>query len=97
MTEQTDLDFLRGDMPLSNESPNGFRSHTQPVVLLTTPSTFVLLEAQRIRSKALQPLQLEREYVAAMTHAVRRLLVVLLFRGASRCGDSPGSGHLQVR
>ena len=50
----------------------------QPDALITSPSSFVLVEAKRVRASSFQPEQLAKEYVATMAHAATRTPLILL-------------------
>ncbi|MBP2414336.1 hypothetical protein JOF48_003135 [Arthrobacter stackebrandtii] len=76
--ERAEMDFLPGDMALSSEDWGGRPAFTQPDALVTCPSSFLLVEAKRIRSSSFQPKQLAQELLAAMMHAGGRKPLILL-------------------
>jgi hypothetical protein len=55
----------------------------QPDGIIESMSTFVLLEAKRIRSSSFQPEQLAREYVLALRDAGKRMPLLWLILGES--------------
>lgn len=76
--EEAELRFLPGDMPLVSNRSGKNQLFVQPDALITSPSTFALIEAKRVRASSFQPEQLAREYVATMAHAGTRAPLILL-------------------
>ena len=69
------ISLLLGDLQLANST-----IRVQPDVLMTSASTFTLIEAKRIRPSRFQTDQLAREFIATLQHAgdlVPLLLVIL--------------------
>lgn len=76
--EEADLRFLPGDMVLAPNRSGNDQLVVQPDALIMSPSSFVLVEAKRIRASSFQPEQLAREYLAALAHAGTRTPLILL-------------------
>jgi hypothetical protein len=76
--EEAEIRFLPGDMTLAPNWTGNDQLMVQPDALITSPSSFVLVEAKRVRSSSFQPEQLAREYVATMAHAGTRTPLILL-------------------
>lgn len=76
--EEAELRFLPGDMTLAPNRSEKNQLFVQPDALITSPSTFVLVEAKRVRASSFQPEQLAREYVATMAHAGNWAPLILL-------------------
>lgn len=76
--EEAELRFLPGDMALAPNRQGNDQMVVQPDALITSPSSFVLVEAKRVRASSFQPEQLAREYVATMAHAGTRTPLILL-------------------
>lgn len=76
--EEAELRFLPGDMTLAPNRPGSDQLVVQPDALIMSPSTYVLVEAKRVRASSFQPEQLAREYVATMAHAANRTPLILL-------------------
>jgi hypothetical protein len=76
--EEADLRFLPGDMALAPNRSGNDQLVVQPDALITSPSSFVLVEAKRVRASSFQPEQLAREYLATMAHAGTRTPLILL-------------------
>jgi hypothetical protein len=76
--EQAELRFLPGDMTLAPNRSGNDQLVVQPDALITSPNSFVLVEAKRVRASSFQPEQLAREYVATMAHAGTRTPLILL-------------------
>lgn len=93
--EDAELRFLPGDMALApNRAGNG-QLVVQPDALITSPSSFVLVEAKRVRASSFQPEQLAKEYVATMAHAGTRTPLILLL-GARPPVLVRGRGRMSV-
>ncbi|MEO5318750.1 hypothetical protein PV761_09210 [Arthrobacter sp. CC3] len=80
--EEAELRFLPGDLTLAPNRPGNDQLVVQPDALITSPSSFVLVEAKRVRASSFQPEQLAREYVATMAHAGTRTPLILLLGAA---------------
>ena len=80
--EEAELRFLPGDMTLAPNRSGNDQLVVQPDGLITSPGSFVLVEAKRVRSSSFQPGQLAKEYVATMAHAARRTPLILLLGAA---------------
>lgn len=76
--EEAELQFLPGDMKLAPNRPGKGQLMVQPDALITSPNSFALVEAKRVRASSFQPEQLAREYVAAMAHTDTRTPLILL-------------------
>jgi len=76
--EEAELRFLPGDMTLAPNRSGNDQLVVQPDALITSPNSFVLVEAKRVRPSSFQPEQLAREYVATMAHATHRTPLILL-------------------
>lgn len=76
--EEAEFRFLPGDMTLAPNRPGNDQVAVQPDALITSRSSFVLVEAKRVRASSFQPEQLAREYVATMAHAGSRTPLILL-------------------
>ena len=76
--EEAELRFLPGDMALAPSRVGSDQLVVQPDALITSPSSFALVEAKRVRASSFQPEQLAREYVATMAHAGTRTPLILL-------------------
>jgi hypothetical protein len=76
--EEAELRFLPGDMTLAPSRAGNDQLVVQPDAVITSPSSFVLVEAKRVRASSFQPEQLAREYVATMAHAGTRIPLILL-------------------
>jgi len=76
--EEAELRFLPGDIALAPNRQGNDQMVVQPDALITSPSSFVLVEAKRVRASSFQPEQLAREYVATMAHADTRTPLILL-------------------
>jgi len=74
--EQAELSLLPGDVFLESTGV-----HVQPGATILTPTTYVLLEAKRIRPSSFQENQLAREFVAALQEARGRTPLLLLVLG----------------
>ena len=75
--EQAEISLLPGDVFLGDTGV-----HVQPDATILTPTTYVLLEAKRIRPSSFQENQLAREFVAALQEARDRTPLLLLVLGA---------------
>jgi hypothetical protein len=75
--EEAEVSLLPGDLPLSNSA-----IRVQPDALLTSPSTYTLIEAKRIRPSRFQADQLAREFVATMQQAGDRVPLLLVILGS---------------
>jgi hypothetical protein len=92
--EEAELRFLPGDMALAPNRSGKDQLFVQPDALITSSSSFVLVEAKRVRTSSFQPEQLAREYVATMAYAGTRSPLILLLgveppvlvRGRGRMG-----------
>lgn len=80
--EEAELRFLPGDMTLAPNRLGNDQMVVQPDALITSPGSFVLVEAKRVRANSFQPQQLAREYVATMAHAATRIPLILLLGAA---------------
>ncbi|MFC9771092.1 MULTISPECIES: hypothetical protein [unclassified Pseudarthrobacter] len=80
--EEAELRFLPGDMALAPNRSGTDQLVVQPDALVTSPGSFVLVEAKRVRSSSFQPQQLAKEYVATMAHAATRTPLILLLGAA---------------
>jgi hypothetical protein len=80
--EEAELRFLPGDMTLAPNRSGNDQLVVQPDALITSPGSFVLVEAKRVRSSSFQPEQLAKEYVATMAHAATRIPLILLLGAA---------------
>lgn len=76
--EEAELRFLPGDMTLAPNRSGNDQLVVQPDALITSPGSFVLVEAKRVRSSSFQPEQLAKEYVATTAHAATRTPLILL-------------------
>ena len=70
--EEAELRFLPRDMTLAPNRSGTNQLVVQPDALITSPGSFVLVEAKRVRSSSFQPEQLAKEYVATMAHVATR-------------------------
>lgn len=92
--EDAELRFLPGDMTLAPNRPGNDQLVVQPDALITSTSSFVLVEAKRVRASSFQPEQLAKEYSATIAHAGTRTPLILLLgaeppvlvRGRGRMG-----------
>jgi hypothetical protein len=75
--ERAEISLLPGDIFLGQT-----RVHVQPDATILTPSTYVLVEAKRIRRSAFQADQFAREFVAVLQEAEDRIPLLLLVLGA---------------
>lgn len=75
--EDAAVSLLPGDVPLVNST-----IRVQPDVVLTSPSTYTLIEAKRIRSSSFQTDQLAREFIAAVQQAGQRVPLLLVILGS---------------
>ena len=69
----------------------------QPDALVTSKSTFCLVEAKRIRRSSFQPAQLARELVLTMRDAGERKPLLLLILGHEPPVPVQGHGRLAIR
>ncbi len=76
--EETELRFLPGDMMLAPSRLGKNQLVVQPDALLTSSSSFALIEAKRVRASSFQPEQLAREYIATLAHTGTRTPLILL-------------------
>lgn len=93
--EEAELRFLPGDMTLAPHRSGNDQLVVQPDALITSPNSFVLVEAKRVRASSFQPEQLVREYVATMAHAVDRTPLILLL-GAEPPVLVRGRGRMSI-
>ncbi|WP_458106737.1 hypothetical protein M1D51_12535 [Arthrobacter sp. R3-55] len=93
--ENAEMQFLPGDLTLAPNSGALNQLFVQPDAVLTTESSFVLIEAKRIRRSAFQPQQLTREYVATLAHAGERTPLILLL-GAEPPLQIKGRGRRSI-
>lgn len=75
--EEVMVSFLPGDVSLANST-----IRVQPDVLLTSASTYTLVEAKRIRSSNFQTDQLAREFIATVQQAGERVPLLLVILGS---------------
>lgn len=81
--EEAILKLLPGDQPLvQGEGDRTPQLKVQPDALIQSPSTYVVLEAKRIRSSSFQPEQLAREFVLALQNSAERLPMLFLVLGS---------------
>jgi hypothetical protein len=76
--EEAELRFLPGDMTLAPNRSGNDQLVVQPDAIITSPGSFVLVEAKRVRASSFQPEQLAREYVATVAHAGTSTPLILL-------------------
>ncbi|KQN86525.1 hypothetical protein ASE96_13230 [Arthrobacter sp. Leaf69] len=93
--EEAELRFLPGDMTLAPNRSGKDHLVVQPDALITSPNSFVLVEAKRVRASSFQPEQLAREYVATMAHADNRTPLILLL-GAEPPVLVRGRGRMSI-
>ena len=75
--EEATISFLPGDVPLANST-----IQVQPDVLLTSASTYTLVEAKRIGPSRFQTDQLARELIATVRQAGERVPLLLVILGS---------------
>ena len=75
--EEVEISMLPGDVLLGTSGVK-----VQPDATMISPSTFVLLEAKRIRTSAFQESQLAREFVAVLQESRERTPLLLLLMGS---------------
>ena len=75
--EEAAVSVLPGDVPLANST-----IQVQPDALLTSASTYTLVEAKRIRASSFQTDQLARELIAAVQQAGERVPLLLVILGS---------------
>lgn len=75
--EDATVSLLPGDVPLANSAVR-----VQPDVLLTSASTYTLIEAKRIRFSSFQTDKLVREFVATVQQAGERSPLLLVILGS---------------
>lgn len=75
--EEAAVSVLPGDVPLANST-----IQVQPDVLMTSASTYTLVEAKRIRPSSFQTDQLARELIATIQQAGERVPLLLLILGS---------------
>jgi hypothetical protein len=88
------MGFLPGDFNLGSGGRNA-RLTVQPDAIFTTPSTYTLVEAKRIRYGSFQPEQLAREYLALMSQT-GTLMPVLFLLGVTPPVRVKGNGQLEL-
>lgn len=88
------MDFLPGDFNLGLGGRNA-RLTVQPDAIFTTPSTYTLVEAKRIRYGSFQPEQLAREYLALVSKA-NSLTPILFLLGVTPPVRVKGNGQLEL-
>ena len=75
--EEAAVSILPGDVPLANST-----IQVQPDALLTSASTYTLVEAKRIRPSSFQTDQLARELIATVQEAGERVPPLLVILGS---------------
>ena len=75
--EEAEVSLLPGDVPLANST-----IRVQPDALLTSPTTYTLVEAKRIRPSSFQTDQLARELIATVQQAGERVPLLLVILGS---------------
>jgi len=75
--ERAEVSVLPGDLPLADSTVR-----VQPDALVTSPSTYTLVEAKRIRTSRFQTDQLAREFVATRQQAGERVPLLLVILGS---------------
>ena len=92
--EELLIDFLPGDFNLGSGGRKA-RLTVQPDAIFTTPGTYTLVEAKRIRYGSFQPEQLAREYLALMSQT-GSLKPILFLLGVTPPVRVKGNGQLEL-
>lgn len=75
--EEATVSLLPGDVPLANST-----IRVQPDAVLTSASTYTLIEAKRIRPSSFQTDQLAREFIVTVQQAGERVPLLLVILGS---------------
>ena len=92
--EQAELTLLPEELTLTRSDSKTVV--VQPDGTLVSPSSYVLIEAKRIRRSSFQPEQLAREYAGAMQEAQGRTPLLLLILGGPPPVSVAGAGRLSI-
>ena len=92
--EQAELTLLPEELTLTRSDSKTVV--VQPDGTLVSPSSYVLIEAKRIRRSSFQPEQLAREYAAAIQEAQGRTPLLLLILGTPPPVSVAGEGRLSI-